>query len=931
MKKLLTLVALLTCFLGANAIEIVDAEVDFSKMADGSAIKFYGWGASASAQARLSIQNGCLHFHSDEATDPSWDCQFFPIGGVEAEVDVTYTLHFKIKGTVAQNVSMLGFGQTPYGQFPITTDWVEGTVDYLATSTDGNILMQCGDYVGEWDIAYLKITHEGKEQRPVQWANIIQNGDAGAAWANPDMAASDKENGTICAWSKEWGTLMNGTNANAGGAAIPEPHPAYIEDGVFVCHSKAVNPPLTWAEAGEQWGQQHAAGDEMVDNTWQNQFWINFPRAMKDGEQVKLSFRYRASKDVSVPTQDHQESPGTYLGGGKVGTLSFTTEWQTYEKEFSAAGGVQSIAFNVTGDGENWKEDIDFYFDDITVSLMVLDNGFFVASTNTETGLVDYDLDNAIEFEGSDGVYSATVGKVGNKDSWVNELMISTVRGNDKAFKAATLKVSEAVRNDADTWINYSEGSNAKIKLPAAGVWTITINTEYQMINFVKLEGEADKEPIEITPNPTEVVVKGQERDDLADGEEVREEEGGTGQTWDNQFFIVANRTLNTGEVTVLQFKYKASREAKTTTQCHGDPGAYMHYGAIGDVNFTTEWQDFSTTYTVPSEANGMKSFAFNMAEIKEACDYEIKDIVWKLEDNTESLIDMTGAKNFYVKEGAGTTPYIFGTSGVTPGDANGDGVVNAADIVEIVNFIMESPSEKFNQANADANGDGTVNAADIVAVVNMIMKAEARPSKIAKDEAVAYGVGDVSINPGEKAAIEISLDGAEAYTSATIDLQLPAGISIAKVMNEDDEEVFDVSSERTKSKHALEVALVDAGNNIYRIMTYASNNATFKASGVMFAIGLQAAADAADGVYAAKIIADGEANGSKTQVLVTPDGTQAFAKDVEFNITVGSGTGINNLSADNDDAPVYNLSGQLVKKASKGLFIKNGKKMIQK
>ena len=50
------------------------------------------------------------------------------------------------------------------------------------------------------------------------------------------------------------------------------------------------------------------------------------------------------------------------------------------------------------------------------------------------------------------------------------------------------------------------------------------------------------------------------------------------------------------------------------------------------------------------------------MAEIKGACDYYIKDVVWKLEDGTESLIDQTGTKNFYVKEGAGATPHEFGT-----------------------------------------------------------------------------------------------------------------------------------------------------------------------------------------------------------------------------------------------------------------------------
>ena len=45
-----------------------------------------------------------------------------------------------------------------------------------------------------------------------------------------------------------------------------------------------------------------------------------------------------------------------------------------------------------------------------------------------------------------------------------------------------------------------------------------------------------------------------------------------------------------------------------------------------------------------------MQSIAFNMAEIKEACDYELKDFVWKLEDNTESLINQEGADNFFVK-----------------------------------------------------------------------------------------------------------------------------------------------------------------------------------------------------------------------------------------------------------------------------------------
>ena len=665
MKKFFTLLALLTCFLGANAKEIVDAEVDFSKLADGSEIKFYGWGASESARARLSIANGCLHFHSEEATDPSWDCQFHPIGGVDAEVGVVYTLHFKVKGSVAQNVSMLGFGQTPYGQFAITTDWVEGTVDYECTEANGNILMQCGDYVGDWDIAYLKITHEGKEERPVEWIEQLTNGDAEKAWADPEIRFNDQEkNFTICAWGKEKGRNMN---ENDGWDPFPSDiveDPDKAGNHVFVVHGKTAD----------------TEGDA---SAWDNQFWIQAPNAkvFKVGNQFKLHFRYKASEAATTNTQFHHQNPSDYVHWQAVGDVKFTTEWQDFDGVFTvpdAATDAWSIAFNLNPENKNA---VDFYFDDLSVATMKLDEGLFVAASNTATG-IEYDYDNAIAFAQSEDLMVATVGTKGKKDTWVNEVMISTVRGNDKAYKGATLKPSGTVVNDPDTWLDYTEASNAKIKLPAAGVWTISIDTEGKQINFVKLEGEEDKEPVAIVTNPTVVIVKGQERDFVKDDDHP----DATGQPWDNQFWIVANRTLSAGEATVISFKYKASKEAKTSTQCHAAPGAYLHWGAIGDVNFTTEWQDFEATFTVPNEANDMQSIAFNMAEIKEACDYEIKDVKWYLKEDanaegktSENLIG-TGEENFYVKEGAGTNPHQFsGINGVMVQKSSSSAIYNLA------------------------------------------------------------------------------------------------------------------------------------------------------------------------------------------------------------------------------------------------------------
>lgn len=646
MKKLFTLFALLTCFLGVKAVEIVDAEVDFSQYTDISQVKFASWGGSESARARLSIADGCLHFASEEATDPSWDCQFFPIGGVDAEPGVVYTLHFKVKGDHNGNVSMLGFGQTPYGQFAITTDWVEGTVDYEATNNDGNILMQCGDWVGTWDIAYLKITHEGKEERPVEWLEQLTNGNAEADWEDPNVRWNDQENNyLICAWGKEKGVNMN----DDGGW---DPFPATIEevDGsrVFVVHGKP-------------------ADTEGDPSAWDNQFWIESPKMLKVGSQFKLHFRYKASEDATTNTQFHHQNPSDYVHWQAVGDVNFTTEWQEFDGIFTvpeAATDAWSIAFNLNPQNKNA---VDFYFDDISLSLMKLDEGFFVAASNTKTG-IEYDYDYAIEFveDAEDpSLIVATVGKAGKEDTWVNEVMISTVRGNDKAFKGATIKPTGTVVNDPDTWLDYTEGSNAKIKLPAAGVWTISIDPEGKQINFVKVEGEEEVGPIDINPNPTEVVVHGLERDYTAD-----EQEGGTGFAWDNQFFIVANRNLSAGETTVISFKYKSSVPATSGTQSHNEPGQYIHWAAIGSFSFTEEWQEFETTFVIPAECDGndsgngymkdFKSIAFNMAEIKGACDYYIKDVVWKLEDGTESLIDQTGSKNFIVKEGAGTDPREF-------------------------------------------------------------------------------------------------------------------------------------------------------------------------------------------------------------------------------------------------------------------------------
>lgn len=58
----------------------------------------------------------------------------------------------------------------------------------------------------------------------------------------------------------------------------------------------------------------------------------------------------------------------------------------------------------------------------------------------------------------------------------------------------------------------------------------------------------------------------------------------------------------------------------------------------------------------------------------------------------------------------------------VTPGDANGDGVIDVTDIVSIANYILGSFSNMFEIVAADVNGDCVVDVTDIVAVANTIL-----------------------------------------------------------------------------------------------------------------------------------------------------------------------------------------------------------------
>ena len=698
MKKLFTLLVLMTCFLGTNAKEIEDYAVDFTQKGTST----IGWKDGAIQDEWITADADGVHFYNPEAMANWYTYQLWLVGGnIPTEVDVDYTVTFVAKVSTGTATVRCKIGDWN-GGFSAnvdvsSTEYQEYTFTGKAATTGAGFFIQFGDYVGTLSFKSFKVTHEGKEEKPVEWIPVegMVNGDAESAWPAWALETTGGINANwrgertaeICAWGLTMGRNYDDqcpADINSDSYRA-RPFPADIEvdpkdpnNHVFAVHVTQI-------------ADIEGGGDGSV--AWSNQFWIQSPKTFKAGTQVKVSFRYRADNAASVPTQMHKIYPSNYLNSNGVGDVDFTSDWKTFEKEITWAEDGWSIAFNLTNSNRDPNV---YYFDDLKFELMKLDEGFFAAAANTTTG-IEYDFDTATEFEvdpNEPDVVYATVGTVGNQDSWVNEVMISTVRGNDKAFKGATIKPSGTITGTDDNWLDFVAGSNYKIKLPAAGVWQIFIAPEDAQILFMQLEGDALAEPVAIVTNEEEIVINAVEREPTSQEQPADEEAGipaGTGATWDNQFFIFANRKLNPDEVTVLEFDYSATKEARSTSAWQNENGYVTGaFNLEGDNIFNTEVKHFKQTLTVPAktwqgnEIDGITFISFDLACIKDANDYTFTNIKWYLADEElnannqtmENLISATGTSNFKKKIGAGTEIIPLGIENVINTTTTGSDVI---------------------------------------------------------------------------------------------------------------------------------------------------------------------------------------------------------------------------------------------------------------
>ena len=236
-----------------------------------------------------------------------------------ASADVNLQL-FAGEDTV--KIAAIGNGGGLYGR-----GWSDASVEFELAEADSIQIGVRG--VTEKQYNWMSFTRFRLIQFPVAGEDVAEK-EVPEGWEslviNGNLAGDD----VSCFFSKE--------------APAPDPYASTITPGAGKDNSRGI--VVKSINSGGQ--------------AWASQFFIRASKAIPAGTKLHMEFDYKASAAAKVSTQGHGE-PGAYVNNDGVGDVNFTTEWQHLEKDFTASGDIQTIAFNLN----ELADEATYFFDNI--------------------------------------------------------------------------------------------------------------------------------------------------------------------------------------------------------------------------------------------------------------------------------------------------------------------------------------------------------------------------------------------------------------------------------------------------------------------------------------------------------------------------------------------------------------------------------------
>lgn len=306
----------------SQKVEKTDYQLDCSTLTK------YDWSGSPESVKTEWNKDGAVVITNPKPIEPFYELQYWLVNGISLEQGKDYKIVIECKAEGASDANIhfklgdWGGGDEQQFTIPVGKGYQKVVLSVSPKMANNGIMFQHGDFAGKIYWKSITISHSEAPAMEI-FTDQVSNGNL------------DSSKPTSCFVVREAGKKDVAGTPVAGG---PE------GKNCIVVHANA-----------------------NASTEWDTQFFIYTPnKAWSKNEQYKVTFWYKATKQIGADTQCHN-TPGEYMHYQCLSpNPTFTTEWKKYEstgKIPEQGDGMHAIAFNLNKGTESTA--IDYYFADI--------------------------------------------------------------------------------------------------------------------------------------------------------------------------------------------------------------------------------------------------------------------------------------------------------------------------------------------------------------------------------------------------------------------------------------------------------------------------------------------------------------------------------------------------------------------------------------